>query len=31
VSNADKAYTVTLTVTNARGSNTLGGVQVQVK
>jgi PKD repeat protein len=31
VSNAEKSYTVTLTVTNALHSNTLGGVQVQVK
>ena len=30
-SNANKYYTVTLTVANAAGSNTLGGVQVQVK
>ncbi len=29
--NAAKAYTVTLTVSNAAGSNTTGGVQIQVK
>ena len=31
VSNADKSYTVTLRVANAAGSNTTGGVQIQVK
>jgi PKD repeat protein len=31
VSNALKAYTITLTVTNAAGSSTVGGVQIQVK
>jgi PKD repeat protein len=30
-SNAAKAYTVTLSVTNAAGANTTGGVQIQVK
>jgi Flp pilus assembly protein TadG len=30
-SNADKSFTITLKVTNAAGSNTTGGVQIQVK